>query len=73
MAANEFKHIMADIKADNLLKEGCTIHDLVNKFEERRSNFEVKQKKFNKKVFDKERVKVKSGLDQYQALDMPIP
>ena len=45
MAARDFKYIMADIKAENLLKEGFSIDDLVGKFEEGRSNYEVREKR----------------------------
>ena len=59
LAAKEFKYIMADIKAESLLKDGCSIDDLVEKFEERRANFIVRSKKFEPSVFDKQRLSIK--------------
>lgn len=38
-AAKEFKHIMADINAEHLLKDGCSIEDLVEQFEQKRASF----------------------------------
>ena len=41
MAAKEFKGIIADIKSENLLKDGCTITDLIDANQKQKLNYEV--------------------------------
>ena len=41
LAAKEFKNIIAEIKSETLLKEGCAITDLVESSAKRKQNFEV--------------------------------
>ena len=61
LAAKEFKNIIAEIKSETLLKEGCAITDLVESSAKRKQNFEVTQSAFMepKKKFEKDKIRLK--------------